>query len=226
MFLKRSLEAVGEKIDSINAIFITHEHTDHTSALRVLLKKASLPVYASRRTAERMTGIMSDGSCGRLIQCDDTFEISFGNTVVTAFGLSHDSDSCVGYRIDFVEDGKARSFGLMTDTGYVTEEAHRMLSGCEAVMVESNHDVEMLRYGPYPDILKERIMSLRGHLSNWDCSVFCRELAESGTRRFMLAHLSEENNFPSIARTQTESTLVGTGATVCVACPDTPTVLI
>ncbi|MBR2370598.1 MAG: MBL fold metallo-hydrolase [Clostridia bacterium] len=226
LFLKRSLESVGERIEDINAIFITHEHTDHTSALKVILKKNPLPVYAAKETAGRISGIMANGACGKLICYDETFEMRFGDTVVTAFRLSHDSDSCVGYRIDFVEDGVARSFGLMTDTGYVTDDARKALTGCEAVMVESNHDVEMLRYGPYPEILKERILSNRGHLSNWDCSVFCRELADTGTRCFMLAHLSEENNFPSIARTQSEGMLEGTGATVCVACPDTPTVLI
>ena len=224
-YLKRALESVGESIDAVSALFLTHSHVDHTSAVRVLVKKRQFKIYAVADTASA-TSIHCHIDEDRFVCFDDGDSISFGATTVTSFPASHDSEHCVGYRIDFTENGVRRSFGIMTDTGYVTEHARRALIGCEAVMLESNHDVDMLQRGPYPDSLKARILSPRGHLSNRDCSVFCRELALSGTNRFMLAHLSEENNLPSIARLQTEGMLTGTDASVYIASPSLATILI
>ena len=96
-----------------------------------------------------------------------------------------------------------------TDTGCVTEEMRQMLLGADTVLLESNHDEEMLRYGPYPFYLKKRILSARGHLSNADCSAFARELSENGTRQIILAHLSRENNTPQKAVEETAKALEG-----------------
>ena len=105
----------------------------------------------------------------------------------------------VGYRLEFEEAGERHAVGVATDIGYVTDELREGLLGCEAVVLESNHDVDMLMHGPYPYDLKKRIRSNRGHLSNEDSAHLAAELWQSGTRAFLLAHLSEENNDPTLA---------------------------
>ena len=116
--------------------------------------------------------------------------------------------------------------GLATDIGYVNEDIRRGLTGCESVILESNHDVEMLMYGPYPYDLKLRIRGKRGHLSNRDCADFAAELAGQGTKNFLLAHLSEENNEPDLAYDETFSALAGYDTTLRVAAPDSVTMLV
>ena len=129
-----------------------------------------------------------------------------GQVEVTAFHTSHDTDESVGYRLE----GEG-VYAHATDTGCVTEEMRQMLLGADTVLLESNHDEEMLRYGPYPFYLKKRILSARGHLSNAACAEFARQLAESGTRQIILAHLSRENNTPEKALAETAAALAGSG---------------
>ena len=128
----------------------------------------------------------------------------------------------MGYRFEF----GGISVGYMTDTGCVTDRMEQMLSGCEAVVLESNHDEQLLLSGPYPYDLKLRIRSNRGHLSNRDAAALAARLAERGTRHFLLAHLSETNNYPAIAYDETASALAGSGATVAVAEPRDITMLV
>lgn len=116
--------------------------------------------------------------------------------ILEAFPVSHDCIQPVGYR---VHTGDGRSFCLATDLGCLSEEVKEALRGCDAVVLESNHDVELLRSGPYPYHLKRRILSDQGHLSNEICAAFLPELLRSGVRRFILGHLSRENNRPQLA---------------------------
>ena len=115
----------------------------------------------------------------------------------TPFRLSHDSADCFGYRIE-LQNGT--SVAVCTDTGYVPDEARAAITGSDLVFLESNHEVDMLKSGPYPYYLKQRILSDRGHLSNGDSAAFAAELVGSGTTRVVLAHLSRENNMPELAR--------------------------
>ena len=143
---------------------------------------------------------------------------------VTSFPVSHDSAYCVGYKIE--TDGGYR-FGYATDTGIVTEGMKKMLDGCDSVVLESNHNVEMLKCGSYPPDIKLRIMSKFGHLSNDDCAIFVHDLAKRGTKSFMLAHISAENNRPELALDCAENALSDFPDTkVLVAKPDTETVLV
>ena len=130
---------------------------------------------------------------------------AIGSLGVTAFHTSHDTDESVGYRIE----GEG-VYAHATDTGCVTDEMRAALLGADTVLLESNHDEEMLRYGPYPFYLKKRILSDRGHLSNAACAAFARELAGSGTRQIILGHLSRENNTPAKAMAETGRALLGT----------------
>ncbi len=190
-----ALNQIGKNIDDIDAVFITHEHADHVSALGVLLKKHKIPVHIVAISARKL---LERGLCshGELI-CLHTpiFTVQVGDMRVSSFPTPHDSEYSVGYRIEL--DGTC--IGYATDIGHVTDEIREKLSGCESVVLECNHDVDMLMNGTYPHDLKLRIRSKRGHLSNGDCAAFASELCFSGTKNILLAHLSEENNEPSLA---------------------------
>ncbi len=225
--LLASLRSIGVDIDTVDAIFVTHEHSDHVAALEVLTKKHPIPVHILYKSALRYSQNPPEALCSVLqIYRDAPFTATVGDVTVTAFPTPHDSRASVGYRFEFPDDNGVVRLGLATDIGYVTEEIRAGLSGCEAVILESNHDVDMLMDGPYPYDLKLRIRSRRGHLSNRDCADFCAELAGEGTTHFLLAHLSEENNYPDLAFDEAHSALAGYPVTLRVASPDAVTVLV
>ena len=222
--LTGALRQVGSDASSIKAVFITHEHTDHISALEVFLKKNPIPVHITAPSAMAVQSPEGSRLRSALRVHPPIFTERVGSLTVTSFPLSHDSGMCVGYKI--TTDG-GYSFAIATDTGYVTETMVSEMSGCDAVVIESNHDVGMLRVGPYPAELKRRIMSNRGHLSNEDCASFAKRLAASGTRSFMLAHLSRENNRPEFALCSAKKELSDfSDVRICVAMPEAETVLV
>ena len=222
-----SLKSIGVDVDTLDAIFITHEHTDHIAALEVLTKKHSIPIHILYKSALRFRDTATESLCACL-QIKETapFTTHVGEVTVTAFETPHDSRASVGYRFAFPDGDHTVSIGYATDIGYVTESIRRGLTGCEAVVLESNHDVNMLMDGPYPYDLKLRIRGKRGHLSNRDCADFAAELAEQGTKHFLLAHLSEENNFPDLAYDETFSALAGYETTLRIAAPHEVTMLV
>ena len=191
--IEGSLAQSGLSMREIGGVLITHEHSDHISGLKMLLKYYALPVYAPRTVANRLRGCLPEAEPYlRVIPVNESFAI--GDLTVTAFHTPHDTDESVGYR---VQSGGV--FALATDMGHVTEEVLNALSGADAVLIESNHDEEMLRYGPYPVYLKRRILSDSGHLSNACCAELARALALGGTKQIILGHLSRENNTPALA---------------------------
>lgn len=194
--LCNALRQAGSDPEHIDAVFITHEHTDHISALEVFLKKHSAPVHITCVSADLISPARFPNLCKNLVTHPPLFTERVGDLTVRSFLLSHDSAMCVGYR---VETDFGYAFGHATDTGYVTDGMRDCLNGCTSVLLESNHDIDMLRFGAYPPDLKKRILSRHGHLSNDDCAAFAVGLAENGTENFMLAHLSEENNTPDYA---------------------------
>ncbi len=178
----------------LDGVFITHEHADHISALKTLVKYHDIPVYAPGTVARRLENYVP--GIHRLLRVVAPGEpVTLGGLSVTAFPTSHDTDQSVGYRID----GAEGRFGLCTDTGTVTDEMLAAMWGCDAALIEANHDLTMLRAGRYPLPLKRRILSDRGHLSNDACACFACALARSGTRSIVLGHLSRENNTPRAA---------------------------
>ena len=214
-----ALESIGSSICEIDAIFITHEHTDHISALRVLTKKYGIPVHTVTGCACCVSSACSD-RCDCVIEHDPVFSVEIGDITVSSFRTSHDSACAVGYKI-VAEDGRA--FGVATDTGIVTKGTGNALTGCEAVVLECNHDPDMLREGPYPFHLKTRIASRFGHLSNGDCARFAAYLAANGTKSFILAHLSRENNLPALALDTVRAAIPDESIKIKVASPDVPT---
>lgn len=195
---------------TIRAVFVTHEHTDHVAGLRVLCKRYGWPVIASNGTLSALV----DGDkidCNHRLYCmSDGQSVSIGDVQIAAFKTSHDCRESFGYR---VTDERGKSIAVATDTGCVTSTIRDALCGADLVHIESNHDITMLRNGPYPLPLKQRIEGERGHLSNEACARLMPLLIDSGTTRFTLAHLSEENNLPRLARQTSVDALSGAGAT-------------
>ena len=141
-------------------------------------------------------------------------DFAVGTCTVRAFHTPHDTDESVGYRIS----GEA-VFALATDMGQVTDEIRAGLLGADTALIEANHDLAMLRDGPYPFPLKRRILSSRGHLCNDDCAALARLLAENGTRQIVLGHLSRENNRPELALATVGRALEGLDTRLCCAPP-------
>ncbi len=208
-----ALNSIGRSIDEIDAIFITHEHTDHVSALEVILKKHKIPVHIVSISARKLL-LRGLSAYGDLI-CTHSpiFSVEVGDMRVTSFPTPHDSEYSVGYRIEIGDT----CIGYATDIGYVTEEIKSALTGCESIVLECNHDEQMLMDGPYPYDLKLRIRSNRGHLSNRACAELAGELVQIGTKNILLAHLSEENNDPSLAFDEVWGAIADEGINLKVA---------
>ena len=204
--IENALSDIGESADSLSAILVTHEHTDHIKGLRVLASRYGIPVIADERVIASMerSGDVTDKvhtECAR-----ENMEL--GGIEIVPFENSHDSAACLGYRLNMKNE---RSVSVCTDTGIVTDSARNTIAGSDLVFLESNHEITMLQNGTYPYNIKVRILSSRGHLSNEACSEFARELMNSGTTRLVLAHLSRDNNHPEIARQTTLSALTNAG---------------
>lgn len=211
--IQQSLRAAGLDIQDIGGVLITHEHSDHVSGLKTLLRRYDVPLYAPHTVAARLCGSLPDAvDFMHVIRTGAPFAV--GGLTVRAFHTPHDTDESVGYRVE----GRG-VFALATDMGHVTPEVLEGLSGADAVLIESNHDLDMLRTGPYPVPLKRRILSDRGHLSNADCAALAAELVCRGTGTVILGHLSRENNRPEIALRETGAALAGSGARLFCA-PD------
>ena len=220
--LCNALRSIGESIDEIDAIFITHEHCDHVSALEVIEKKRNIPIHIAEASAQKFDRCAPSALQEGLHRHPPCFSVEVGEMTVSSFVTPHDSRMSVGYRIEFADGDGRCAVGIATDIGYVSEDIRKGLCGCEAVVIEANHDKDMLMTGPYPHDLKQRVASRRGHLANDDCALFATELAENGTTSIVLAHLSKENNTPDLAFDEVSSALSGMGVTVEVAMPDDP----
>ncbi|MBE6690226.1 MAG: MBL fold metallo-hydrolase [Ruminococcaceae bacterium] len=219
--LTAALCTAGLSPEAITAVFLTHEHSDHTSALEIFLKHRAVPVHVAGASADRLLSRPGDRVHGALVPHPPLFSHTVGAFSFQSFRTSHDSAESVGYRITYRDptDGSKHYIGYATDLGVVSPTVEEALCGCEAVVLECNHDGDMLATGPYPFDLKRRIASRNGHLSNADCADFATRLAAKGTKRILLAHLSETNNLPELARGEVEAALAGTGVQISVASP-------
>lgn len=202
------LDLVGGNLSQIKAIAVTHTHSDHTKGLKTFLKNTKIPLIASQQTLQSLaeSNMIPEGI--KTIIADDK-GLVIDDLFVDFFNTSHDALGSGGYVITLPD---SRRVAICTDLGVVTDEVRSKITGCDTVLIESNHDVEMLRRGPYPAQLKLRILSDEGHLSNNACAVELPTLLKSGTTRIILGHLSEENNTPLLAKKSATAMLESIGA--------------
>lgn len=193
--IESKLLSFGINPETIDAIFITHGHIDHVQGVRVFASRYGTKVYASQGTLDELEeqGYINDKYDAFVMPYEG---VDLGDMFVKSFRTSHDTKEPCEYSVSF-SDG--RRISIVTDTGIVTDEILMAIKGSDLVLLESNYDEGMLRNGPYTYQRKMRIMSEHGHLSNNDCAELCKTLVNSGTTRFVLGHISPNNNFPELA---------------------------
>lgn len=206
--LTLALEKISVDPASIHGIFVTHEHTDHIGALRVFASRYNIPVYASGGTLRALE------KAGHLRGEFAIHEMTGKGTEVCGMNItdivtSHDSAESRGYTVEMPDE---RKISVITDTGIITQDIIDKATGSDLILLESNHDKEMLNNGPYPYHLKQRILSDKGHLSNEDCATAARHFVNTGTSRLVLGHLSRENNTATAAFNATNNALGKMGA--------------
>ncbi len=195
---KRILEAlcsIGENPAELSAILISHEHVDHVRGAGIISRKQNIPIYANEATWCAMEQGLGPVKLENRVSFCTGEEFEIGDICVRPFSIPHDAVEPVGY--NFIAGGKRIT--TATDIGHMNKELLANIEGNDLLLLESNHDVEMLRVGPYPWPLKKRIMGDHGHLSNEMAAKVIAYLAEKGCRNFILGHLSHENNFPELA---------------------------
>lgn len=186
----RRLEKIGKSIQNIQGIFITHEHTDHIQGIDVLKRRYDIPIYLNKGTRDHCSLSITNAY---IIKTDKAF--NFRGLQILPFAKSHDAHEPVSYLI--INEGK--KVAVITDVGYCCDNVKYSLQECDVVILEANHDIEMLHNGPYPPDLKKRIAGTCGHLSNHDAAMAVFEHARKNLRYALLSHLSVYNNTPECA---------------------------
>ena len=198
-----ALISVDIPLENIKALFVTHEHSDHIKGIDTFLKHHPVPVYASKETVSYIIQNVDIPTSSTFIELSQ-HGVDAADMFVTPFDTPHDSLHSLGFKFHTSDD---RTVALATDLGHINENILKNLCSNDLVVIESNYDCDMLKYGPYPYYLKKRISSPIGHLSNTDCSSSFSSLIYSGVTRISLVHLSEKNNRPEIALAYADSAL-------------------
>ena len=194
------LETIGERAGGFDAIVISHEHIDHVKGLETLASDSKAPIYISAATRE---AIPWNGRAKTFEMFSPGEKFTIGDIEISPFTVPHDAADPVAFRIDT----QGIRIGVVTDLGYVPEHVKRHVSGCHCLIFESNHDLDMLKVGPYPWHVKQRVMGRHGHLSNMATAEFLREDFDGDAQVLVLAHLSENNNHPELVRMSAEEAL-------------------
>jgi len=198
------LAAINESPEGLAAVVISHEHTDHINGLRVLVQNGDLPVYVSQATWEAVSRDDEIRKKITKIECIAASEkFTIGDIEITPFPVPHDAVDPVAFTLD----AQGIRISVVTDLGFVPEIVKQRVKGSHVLVLESNHDLEMLKVGPYPWAVKQRVMSRQGHLSNNATADFLIEEFDGAAQVLVLAHLSETNNHPEIARLSAEQAL-------------------
>jgi len=208
----KRMKTLGEEPHSLSAIVITHEHSDHIYGLATLAKKLRIPVFMTGATHSAWARAIRDEKGERpklekMERFESGHKFQIGDIEVKPFTIPHDAADPVGFTFR-VEGSKV---GVATDLGYVPASVRDHLRGCDVLVMESNHDLEMLRLGPYPWSVKQRVMSRVGHLSNEALANFFTNDYDNRAAFVVLAHLSEQNNHPEVARREAERALANRG---------------
>jgi len=207
--LAGALSSIDADAARLSAILVTHEHIDHIKSVGVLSRKYGIPVYANAETWCRMEGKIGEIS-SRNIRVVDKGEFFIGDICVAPVGLHHDAACPIGYCLM----AGAKKIGILTDTGKVTAPMLSVMEGASIMLLEANHDIDMLKNGSYPYPLKRRILSSQGHLSNVDAGSVSIELCVRGVRGIILGHISRENNHKQLAFNTVANALLDAGVVV------------
>ena len=197
----RRLHHIGVEPDALDGILVTHEHSDHIHGIGALARRYKLPVYANRATFQKAQRVV-----GMVKEVRDFFTgtpFSIKDLCIDPFSLPHDADDPVAFRLSW----RRRSMAMVTDLGYPSQLVRERLRGCHLLILEANHDDAMLKVGPYPWPLKQRIAGKAGHLSNQQSGELLRDVLHDELGYVILAHLSETNNLPDLARLTMEEVL-------------------
>jgi len=190
-----ALRSIGEKPDELSAILVSHEHSDHIRGAGIFSRKFNIPIYANTGTWGAMEREVGPVAVQNKLFFETGTGFEIGNIYIKPFMIPHDAEEPVGFNF-FIGNKKVTT---ATDIGHINNELLANFEMSDLILLESNHDIEMLKVGPYPWNLKRRILSDRGHLSNEMAGKVAAYLAEKGTRNIFLGHLSKENNFPELA---------------------------
>ncbi len=201
--LSESLSFLGLSPENLDAVLITHEHTDHTKGVGVVSRKLNIPIYANAPTWDAIKGQLGIIATSNIRTFTTNKEFYINDIKITSFETSHDAAESVGY----VFETKDSKVAIATDMGVVTDSVIDILLGSDIALIEANYDQNLLEIGSYPYELKCRIKSSLGHLCNDDSGALAQILAESGTKEIILGHLSEDNNFPQLALKTVENFL-------------------
>ena len=207
----QGLGVLGLAPQDVCGVLITHEHSDHISGLPVLVKRTGMRILAPSELGEVLKRVKPELS-ESIDYIPPDGGLCVGDVRITAFPTPHDASASFGYRIEGSE-----VFAFATDTGHISDELLEGLQGADTVVIEANHDKVMLKNGPYPPLLKQRVLSKHGHLSNDDCAKLACLLADSGTRQIILGHLSQQNNTPEAAETAVSEALSGRNVKIYTA---------
>lgn len=192
--INEALSNIDEDVGRINGILITHEHIDHIKSVGILSRKYDIPVYANIATWEGMKDLVGEINEKNICVFENNKEFSIGDISAKAFSITHDAKDPVGFRIK----ASNKNVTVATDIGKMTRTILENMEGSDLLLLESNHDIEMLKVSKYPYSVKKRIMSDRGHLSNEMAGKVVAYLAEKGMERFVMGHLSNKSNFPEL----------------------------
>lgn len=204
--LKRTLQSHGLTLEQIEAVFVTHDHADHIKCVGNLANDMNIPIYSTQPVhigINRNYCVTSKVTPQHARFVNKEEALQFADFTITPFEVMHDSSDCVGYKVE----AEGVTFVLITDAGSTTDILKKRISEANYLVLESNHDEDMLAMGPYPAYLKGRIRSGRGHLSNKQAAELLAENATEKLRHVWLCHLSEENNHPELARKTVSSVL-------------------
>ncbi|PYS10717.1 MAG: MBL fold metallo-hydrolase [Acidobacteria bacterium] len=194
--IAKRLEAIGEDPDGVDAVLITHEHNDHSVGLKTLVKDLPIQVFMTWGTITALQGDEHELNGANIVQVLPGVPFKIADTEIMPFSVPHDAAQPVAFSLTC---GGVK-VSQLTDIGCLPDHVADRLRGSQMLILESNHDLEMLRAGPYPWVLKQRLMGRYGHLSNTAVARFIREQYDGEADHVVLAHLSSKNNHPEIAR--------------------------
>ncbi|SFC48936.1 Phosphoribosyl 1,2-cyclic phosphodiesterase [Alkalibacterium subtropicum] len=195
---------IGRRPEDLDAILVTHEHTDHIKGVGILARKYDLDIYANEKTWQAMEPKLGKLKIEQKHHFSKEKTLTLGDIDISSFGVSHDAIDPQFYT--FQKNNKR--FVMLTDTGYVSDRMRGLVKDADAYLFESNHDLSMLRMGKYPWSLKQRIIGDKGHLSNEDGALALAEIIGDNTKRVYLGHLSKENNIKEVAHQTVEDILL------------------